>query len=102
MDQRVTTVESSSNPPMTEDNEESSAAQENREGDALPNNKSGSMRKKLAGKTYHHIKDMFTTKFNKTSKSKVGSSRAESSSQPSNTNIATTPLGSEAIIPNGK
>ena len=39
--------------------------------DVSSNNKSGSMRKKLSGKTYHHIKDMFTTKFNKSSKSKI-------------------------------
>ena len=28
----------------------------------------GSMRKKLSGKTYHHIKDMFATKFGKSAK----------------------------------
>ena len=93
-----------SNPPMTAENEGSSAVQENKtqEADTLPSNKSGSMRKKLTGKTYHHIKDMFTTKFNKTSKSKIGSNtRAENGTQ-SSPNMAATPLASEAIIPNGK
>ena len=33
----------------------------------------GSMRKKLSGKTYHHIKDMFATKFGKTSKTSTNS-----------------------------
>lgn len=47
------------------------------------NNKNGSMRKKLTGKTYHHIKDMFTTKFNKSSKSKLnGSENNASASSP--------------------
>ncbi len=47
--------------------------QRDTDGDATNgiNNKNGSMRKKLTGKTYHHIKDMFTTKFNKSSKSKL-------------------------------
>ena len=50
-----------------------------KEADATSNNnKSGSMRKKLSGKTYHHIKDMFTTKFNKSSsKSKINATRDE-------------------------
>lgn len=76
---------------------------------ASTNNKSGSMRKKLTGKTYHHIKDIFTTKFsNKTSKSKMTTpTRAENGTTAATTTAAvassTNVAAGETIIPpNGK
>ena len=57
------------------------------------NNKNGSMRKKLTGKTYHHIKDMFTTKFNKSSKSKLNGTENNA-----DTAVAAAAAAAEAII----
>lgn len=54
------------------------------------NNKNGSMRKKLTGKTYHHIKDMFTTKFNKSSKSKINGTENNATTTPTNSSAANT------------
>nr|CAH0112383.1 unnamed protein product [Daphnia galeata] len=54
------------------------------------NNKNGSMRKKLSGKTYHHIKDMFTTKFNKSSKSKLNGTENNAGTGPANSSAANT------------
>ncbi|XP_059350728.1 uncharacterized protein LOC130685375 isoform X2 [Daphnia carinata] len=71
------------------------------------NNKNGSMRKKLTGKTYHHIKDMFTTKFNKSSKSKLngtennagaGQDNANSSAANTAAAVAAAAAAAEAIV----
>ena len=48
------------------------------------------MRKKLSGKTYHHIKDMFTTKFNKSSKSKLNGTENNAGTGPANSSAANT------------
>ena len=63
------------------------------------------MRKKLTGKTYHHIKDMFTTKFNKSSKSKINGSDNNNSTTPvvngsahSASVVAAAAAAAEAII----
>lgn len=113
--ERLTVADQRINDPPTGTNEATEIQQEERqEAEKSPeekvaealllasNNKSGSMRKKLTGKTYHHIKDMFTTKFssNKISKSKIAGPKAENGIDTS----ATTGINNSTetnIIPNG-
>lgn len=113
--ERLTVADQRINDPPTGTNEETETQQEQRqEAEKSPeekvaealllasNNKSGSMRKKLTGKTYHHIKDMFTTKFssNKISKSKIGP-KAENGIDTSATTAINNSTTETNIIPNG-
>ncbi len=113
--ERLTVADQRINDPPTGTNEEAEPQQEQRqEAEKSPeekvaealllasNNKSGSMRKKLTGKTYHHIKDMFTTKFssNKISKSKIGP-KAENGIDTSATTGINNSTTETNIIPNG-
>lgn len=84
MDQRNNMNDQSAS--IMNNSEQTIAAQNDKKNDQdeAPNNKSGSMRKKIAGKTYHHIKDMFTTKFNKgASKGKAASCYQENNNSAS-------------------
>lgn len=104
IDQRSSGVDSSANvnanndPSLVLSPAQADKAQRE-EGDvANGNNKNGSMRKKLSGKTYHHIKDMFTTKFNKSSKSKLNGTENNATVPPAVNSAAAVAAAAEAII----